>query len=67
MSAHFASLSSDWRAKRFLPSLSTSDMCMCPELPGRPSRGFAMKHGVIPNWLPSDLTVSLWMLDPYAY
>ena len=32
---------------------------MCPELPGRPSRGFAMKHGVIPYLLPIDLTTYL--------
>lgn len=34
-------------------------MCMCPELPGSPERGFAMKHGVMPNLLDTDLTVSL--------
>jgi hypothetical protein len=32
---------------------------MCPLLPGRPSRGFAIKQGVIPNFVATDFTTYL--------
>jgi hypothetical protein len=38
-------------------------MWMWPELPGWPCIGFAMKHGVMPYFIPTDFARSLIMLD----
>lgn len=34
-------------------------LCICPEFPGKPSLGFAIKHGVIPYFEPRDFTTYL--------
>ena len=46
-----------------MPDLSTIETCIWPELPGRPSRGLAMKQGVIPCLLPIALTTYLRRSD----
>lgn len=38
-------------------------LCICPEFPGNPSFGFAMKHGMIPYFDPKDLTTYLVSLS----
>ena len=37
-------------------------LCICPEFPGKPSLGFAIKHGVIPYLEPRDFTTYLSIL-----
>lgn len=46
-------------ANRLRPARSHSEMWMCPELPGRPWMGFAMKHGVMPCSMPRDFARNL--------
>jgi hypothetical protein len=46
-----------WSSRR--PTRYTSEICMCPLFPGRPCRGLAMKHGVMPCLIPNALTTYL--------
>lgn len=62
VSGHCALGSDDSRAKRLVPFLSASETWMCPECPGRPWAGLAMKQGVTPYSEPRDFVRNLLLL-----